>query len=422
MNVRTLLKSIGPGILFAGAAIGASHIIQSTRAGASYGYGLLIFVVLSNLIKYPFFEYGQRYTASTGESIIQGYSRLGKIQIILFFVLNHFTSVISTAGVTLVTAALSSHLLNLFFGVEFVDITQLSTVILITVILMLVLGKYTLLDKVVKVLIVLLSISTLIAFILTFMGVKEMDPNFVAPEVLTTASYGFLIALMGWMPAPIESSSWTSEWMIERTKETGHKPSLNESLIDFKIGYIGTAILACLFLGLGANVMFGTGQEFSSSAIQFTKQVITLYTDSFGNWSLPLISIVTLVTMASTTMTVVDAYPRAIARCISIFTGKANEKFWYITYLVLISAVGLIIISYFTNRIKAMIDFATTISFLAAPIFSYLNFSLVTSSHINENDKPGKSLRILSVVGLIFLICFSLFFIVLKYNEYVSDV
>ena len=31
------LKKLGPGILFAGAAIGVSHLVQSTKAGADFG-------------------------------------------------------------------------------------------------------------------------------------------------------------------------------------------------------------------------------------------------------------------------------------------------------------------------------------------------------------------------------------------------
>lgn len=38
---KTLAKSLGPGLLFAGAAIGVSHLVQSTKAGGIYGFGLL---------------------------------------------------------------------------------------------------------------------------------------------------------------------------------------------------------------------------------------------------------------------------------------------------------------------------------------------------------------------------------------------
>lgn len=35
------LSKLGPGLLFAGAAIGVSHLVQSTRAGADFGWGLI---------------------------------------------------------------------------------------------------------------------------------------------------------------------------------------------------------------------------------------------------------------------------------------------------------------------------------------------------------------------------------------------
>jgi len=72
------LKNLGPGLLFAGAAIGVSHLVQSTRAGADFGLGLIWALVLVTLFKYPFFQYGPRYAAATGESLLDGYKKLGK--------------------------------------------------------------------------------------------------------------------------------------------------------------------------------------------------------------------------------------------------------------------------------------------------------------------------------------------------------
>ena len=45
------IKQLGPGLLFAGAAIGVSHLVQSTRAGADYGWGLLWVLIMANLFK-----------------------------------------------------------------------------------------------------------------------------------------------------------------------------------------------------------------------------------------------------------------------------------------------------------------------------------------------------------------------------------
>lgn len=79
------LKSLGPGLLFAGAAIGVSHLVQSTRAGADFGLGLLWVLLLVNIFKYPFFQFGPRYATATGESLLHGYSKLGKGVLATYF-------------------------------------------------------------------------------------------------------------------------------------------------------------------------------------------------------------------------------------------------------------------------------------------------------------------------------------------------
>ncbi|MDC1196151.1 divalent metal cation transporter, partial [Crocinitomicaceae bacterium] len=69
---KNFLKTLGPGILFASTAIGVSHLVQSTRAGANFGFALVPFILAANIFKYPFFEFGSRYANATGESLIDG--------------------------------------------------------------------------------------------------------------------------------------------------------------------------------------------------------------------------------------------------------------------------------------------------------------------------------------------------------------
>ena len=54
-----IISKLGPGLLFAGAAIGVSHLVQSTRAGADFGWGLIWALILVNILKYPFFSMAQ---------------------------------------------------------------------------------------------------------------------------------------------------------------------------------------------------------------------------------------------------------------------------------------------------------------------------------------------------------------------------
>ena len=93
MNLIKLnwLKHFGPGLLFAGAAIGVSHLVQSTRAGADFGFGLIWALILIHIVKYPFFQFGPRYATATGESLIDGYRRLGKGVLIAYLIVTNKT-------------------------------------------------------------------------------------------------------------------------------------------------------------------------------------------------------------------------------------------------------------------------------------------------------------------------------------------
>ena len=106
------LKKLGPGLLFAGAAIGVSHLVYSTRAGADYGWSLIWAFILINLFKYPFFEYGPRYAVATGETLLDGYAKIGKIYLWGYAFLNIANMFTIQAAVTIVTAGLAAH----FFG------------------------------------------------------------------------------------------------------------------------------------------------------------------------------------------------------------------------------------------------------------------------------------------------------------------
>ena len=114
ISSKNLLKTLGPGILFASTAIGVSHLVQSTRAGADYSFGLIAAIIIANLLKYPFFEYGSRYANSTGTSLIDGYKKMGKWMLILYFIITISTMFFVTAAVGMVTAGFMENL----FGID----------------------------------------------------------------------------------------------------------------------------------------------------------------------------------------------------------------------------------------------------------------------------------------------------------------
>ena len=93
------LRALGPGVLMATAAIGGSHLVASTQAGALFGWQLIWLILLINILKYPFFRFGVEYTLSNNESLLSGYARRGKVYLYSFMLLNAVSAVVNTAGV-----------------------------------------------------------------------------------------------------------------------------------------------------------------------------------------------------------------------------------------------------------------------------------------------------------------------------------
>ncbi|NOQ25137.1 MAG: divalent metal cation transporter [Bacteroidales bacterium] len=412
MKKRNIINSLGPGLLWAGAAIGVSHLVQSTRAGAIYGFQLVAIILLINLIKYPFFEFGPRYASSTGESLLHGYRRLGKGALILYLILTIATMFTLQAAITVVTAGLFSYIFPNSF-----NITLWAALILSIATIIVVFGKYSFLDKIIKYIIIVLALSTIIAVVSAFS--RGFNPN---PEYIRNFNWDFtdialLIAIAGWMPSAIDISVWHSFWSIAKRKAGKHIPTVKESLFDFNVGYIGTAILSIGFLSLGALVMYGSGESFSSNGTAFAGQLISLFTSNLGTWSYAFIAIAALTTMSSTTLTCLDAYPRVLRPATELLFPKLkkNDKdtwnwlSWF--WLGILLTGTMLIISFFLKGMSFLVDIATTLSFLTAPILGYLNLRVVTGKNVPIEHQPKKWLRILSWIGLTVLSGFSVYYI-----------
>ncbi len=415
MKLKKFLSIIGPGMLMAGAAIGVSHLVQSTRAGADYGFQLIVLVLLTNLLKYPFFEIGHRF-AVTGRNLLEGYNEMGRGWLYLFLFLNIFTAVISLAGVTFVAGGLASNLLQYGFLKEWNN-TLWCSVILFACLGLIIVGRYKALANSIKCMMFLLLVCTVAALAAAVIHGPNAAPDFVAPSAWTLAALPFLIALMGWMPAPIEMSVWQSIWVTQQSKTTGEKATRRNTSIDFHFGYALTTGLAVVFLLMGTYVMFGTGQDFSNNSAGFAAQLVKMYTQTLGGWSGPVVSIAAFAAMFSTVLTVLDAYPHSLSAGarIGFPSLKLSDRHMHVLLMILCSIFALIIINRYLNSMKALIDFATTIAFLSAPIFAYMNYKLIFSGITPPELRPGIKFRLFCWLGLVFLTGFSLIFLVWRF-------
>ena len=423
LSKQAIQKSLGPGILLAGAAIGGSHLLSSTTAGARFGFGLVGLILITNLLKYPFLLVGTRFTSSTGKSLLEGFKERNSVYLPLFVIVSLITGTFTIAAVSFVSGVLLTNI-PLFSGFPAMD---LSIGILIVCGLILLVGEYRALDRISKFLVALLTFLTLFAVLslLTKGSFNEsLAASWIEPKISPwkLSNLSFLIPLMGWMPCPVELCVWPSLWMFSRAKDSNYKPNVRESEFDFNLGYLITVITAVFFVTLGAITMYGTGDEMlSGSGVFFAQNLIRLYTNSIGVWSKWIIIPASFAAMFSTTLTCLDAYPRSISSIQGLLKGtdkgrmeSASEKTRFRNWMIIhifASLIALLIAKSGGIGVKDFVFGAMTGSFLTAPIFAWMAMDTINSNLVPTKHRFGLFLRSLCWIGLIFLTAFSLLFI-----------
>ena len=397
--------AFGPGLLWAATAIGVSHLVQSTRAGASAGFGLAGVILLALVLKYPFFEYGPRYAAATGSSLVEGYARIGRWALWLYLTITVLTTGVVQSAVVMFTA----YLVGFTFGLDW-SLPVLAAVVMAAGGALLWWGRFRGLDLSIKVIVLLLGLSTLLAAAVSLPRADFSTLTAWPAELIgSVVPFVFLLALAGWMPSAIDISVWSSLWTLAKNDASGERCSVETARQDFLIGYVGTAVLAFAFVTLGAGVMFGSGETFAPEGTLFSTQLVDLYSAALGAWTRPVVLVAVVTTMLSTTMTVLDGGPRAIERSIFVLRSSGMTSvpiscgpvYWW-SLLVLVG-LTLVVMAVFIGNLTTMVDFATILAFLTGPVLGYLNLLAVTSNEMPVEHRPGRAMLALSWVGIVLL-------------------
>lgn len=407
---KAFLKNLGPGLLFASMAIGTSHLVLSTKAGAQYGWLMVIPIILANIFKYPFFEFGVRYTNVTNKTLIEGYLNRGKSWLWFYAFITLITTFTILAALYTVTAGLFMNL----FEITTISPTLIALGLFALISALLIIGRYRFLETSLKFVVAILFIALLVTTVLViYKGQVETVSNFTPTPIFNDAGILFLISLMGWMPTTVEASSWVSLWSIEKWKTQKVKPTLKQSLQEFNIGYLLTAILAIFFLIIGSMTLYGTGVELSGNGVVFADQVVSIFTTHIGSWAYIFIAISAFATMFSTCMTAHDAVTRVsldIIDQLSPNTKISGKKGYFAFGVLLLAGINFIVIALFAANMGKLVALATFVSFVVAPLIGYMNLRNVMSNDLPEERQPSIWLQYLAYAGIVFLALFSIYY------------
>jgi len=386
-----MLGRLGPGLLFAATAVGVSHLVQSTRAGAEFGLTMAALIVFICLVKYPAFRFGAEYAAAAKESLIVGYERQGRWLLVFFFVAIAIEGLTVVPAVSLVAGGMTMN----FLGISANEIIfTMGTIIVCSIALAF--GRYRLLEQTTKVLVALFAVLSIIAAIAAVSTIGE-GQALAAPMPLNEENLFFSVAVAGWMPVGMGGAVFLSLWVRAKSVARDRSVELDEARFDFNVGYITTIVIALCFLLMGSVILFGSGVDLSANSVGFAAQLIGLFTQTVGGWIAPVIRVAALAVMFSTVLAVIDGFARVYADVTERLIGT-RESLWtqdrlYISYMVIQAGVALALMLYFLQSFGAFIGFVTTVGFLVAPVIAYLNHRIMLNEPLAQAARPPAWLR-----------------------------
>ena len=411
--MSALSAKLGPGLLFAASAVGVSHLVQSTRAGAEFGFTMAVLIVVACLVKYPAFRFGAEYAAATGESVIEAYARQGRWLLVFFLLAIAVEGLVVIPAVSLVAAGMTMNLLGFQANEILVTmaIVALSSVALA-------LGRYRLLERTSKAFVVVFAVLTVVATLAAIPALDASQP-LAAPIAPTRENLFFAVAVAGWMPVGMGGAVFISLWVCAKARLRGRPISVEEARFDFNLGYAGTIVLALCFLLMGTALLFGRGIDIAQSSVGFADQFVTLFTGAVGSWVRIVIGVAALAVMFSTVLTVIDGFARVYANVSRRLLGGVapafGEERLYLAFLVAQAAVALALLLYLFQSFGVFIDFATTAGFVIAPVIAFLNHRVIGSASVPERDRPQAWLKAWSAAGVAVLTVASLAYLYFRF-------
>lgn len=359
------IRALGPGIIYAASAVGVSHLVQATRAGAEYGLALIPAMVVFALLKYPEIRFGGEYAALAGEPIVDRYAHAGRPVLWAVGVLIVLQMTLTFPAVLALTAGLAANV----FGLR-LPLSVVAAAIVLPVCLLVAVGRYRIVERVTVWLVIVLAVLVIAATALTVPAVP-WDTAGLTPEPLDRRTLFFCLALAGFMPTPVDGGLLTSFW-VDAKRRAGAAVSGPDARRDFDVGYFGALGLGVCFSLLGAAVMFGRDAGFAASAPRFAGQVLALFTATVGEALFPLIAAAALAVMFSTVLALADGLPRVLSRTLGL--GLQDGAHAALPRLVALQGLASVaVIHCFASAFTTFVDVVTFVSFLVSPMLAWLN-------------------------------------------------
>ena len=411
--MNSWIQKLGPGLMLAAAAVGVSHLVHATRAGADYGLSFIWLIILISILKYPVFRFAADYAGASGNSLVDAYSKLGKAALVWLFLALLVDMFIATSAVALVTSGLFISIFDLSLSGPHAAI-----ILCLVTVAILLQGQYSRSENLIKVMVLIFTLFAVLATLIAIPQLGSNDRDLFASIHLDRSTASFAIAVAGWMPLPVSGAIFLSIWAREKRKMSNlsGEQARTEAQSDFNFSWILTVVLAICFAILGAAILFQTDRAIPAGAGQFATQLLSIFTSAIGEWAYVLIAVAAIAVMWSGVFALMDAVPRINSGLLSVLLNRPGDGVAPYRLFLAIQLAGIaLILLFFMNNFGSFINFAASLGFLSAPAIAYYNFKAVHLDEVTQYYQVSKKLVIWHWISMAFLVIFAVGFLVNRF-------
>ena len=336
----SILRRIGPGLILASAIVGSGELIATTVLGAENGYTLLWLILVSCAIKVVVQNELGRYVIGTGETALEAFNRVPGPRLRVSWVVWLWFLMVAMVMFSVggMMGAISEVLNTLLPSIS---INVWVWVVGIVTAILLIVGRYKLVERVAMGLIVVFTLLTVGCAILLF----KQPEYFSWTEVLNGLSFhlpegGFVTAVTVFGITGVGASELViyPYWCLEKgyARFTGRRDNTPAWLgrANGWIKVMGVDVLNSMVIYTASTVAFyllGAGILHGLSVVpqgaDMVKTLSNMYTATLGPWSRDLFLAGAVAVLYSTVFASTAAHSRLLADFLAILRVYDNRHY-----------------------------------------------------------------------------------------------
>jgi len=347
-----ILAALGPGIVWAGMAIGGGELALNPRVGAVWGISTLWMPIVAIFLKWFLTVELGRWSLYTGTSIREGFTLLpgpkkwlnwAILLAGLYLGAIHIGGLVAMIGIIAnnIVPALSPYVWSVIIMISFVALSWA--------------GKYSIIEKSMMVVVGILTVSTFFVFVKLWPGLGYILQGFTFQIPGTTPDWAVqnfkvspnplveIIPAMAFAGAGAINGLWYSDWILSKgygtsggyelgssdmstldrlknvTREdmTGLKDWFKVMLHDSWWGANMLTILVTAIFVINACVVLNP-LKLAPGGVAFVLTLSKTFTKVLGEWAMTLYLVGSFAVVYSTMATLYDGYARLIDNSIKI--------------------------------------------------------------------------------------------------------